>query len=168
MKKKNHCFLCLQSIRPNDSNNWHQPTLPSIPPYLYSHLFPSHIIYVLKDSLNFLHQSFFENNALLVNSIKHLLIGSIFAGFIISDNIPQTTIPHITIPCHLKLTALTVIILSFIVALKISNMAQNLKFNCSSNTQVLQPPGIFPTIIHHLAPYLNLTTSPNSAYSLLD
>eukprot|EP00069_Balaena_mysticetus_P021369 bmy_13337T0 len=49
-----------------------------------------------------------ENNPLLVNSIKHLLIGSIFAGFIISNNIPPTTIPLITIPLHLKLTALIV------------------------------------------------------------
>ena len=29
--KKHHCFLHIQSIRPHDSNNWHQPTLPSIP-----------------------------------------------------------------------------------------------------------------------------------------
>src|SRR3712207_8427978 len=35
-----------------------------------------------------------ENNPFLINSIKRLLIGSIFAGFFISNNIYPTTIPR--------------------------------------------------------------------------
>ena len=136
--------------------------------HIYTHTFFKPRLFMSSRTALIFYINHFENNAFLVNSIKHLLTRSIFAGFIISNNIPQTTVPQITIPCHLKPTALAVIILSFILALKISNMAQNLKFNCSSGIQVLQTPKVFPTIIHHLTPYLNLTTSQKSASSLLD
>ncbi|TKC50461.1 hypothetical protein EI555_009947 [Monodon monoceros] len=81
-----------------------------------------------------------ENNPFLVNSIKCPLIGSVFAGFIISNNIPPTTVPLITVPPYLKLTALN--------------------FKCWYR--------YFPTIMHRLPPYLNLSISQNSASSLLD
>nr|QPL17115.1 NADH dehydrogenase subunit 5 [Moschus cupreus] len=110
-----------------------------------------------------------ENNPLLINSIKRLLIGSLFAGFIISNNIPPTTVPQMTMPHYLKMMALTVTVLGFILALEINNMTQNLKFNYPSNTfKFSNLLGYFPTIMHRLAPYLNLTMSQKSASSLLD
>nr|YP_007627274.1 NADH dehydrogenase subunit 5 [Oryx beisa]AEP21868.1 NADH dehydrogenase subunit 5 [Oryx beisa] len=110
-----------------------------------------------------------ENNPFLINSIKRLLIGSLFAGFIISNNIPPTTIPQMTMPHYLKLTALTVTILGFILALEISNMTYNLKFNYPSNTfKFSNLLGYYPTIMHRLTPYMNLTMSQKSASSLLD
>nr|YP_007626482.1 NADH dehydrogenase subunit 5 [Oryx leucoryx]AEP21907.1 NADH dehydrogenase subunit 5 [Oryx leucoryx] len=110
-----------------------------------------------------------ENNPFLINSIKRLLIGSLFAGFIISNNIPPTTIPQMTMPHYLKLAALTVTILGFILALEISNMTYNLKFNYPSNTfKFSNLLGYYPTIMHRLAPYMNLTMSQKSASSLLD
>nr|QJE70686.1 NADH dehydrogenase subunit 5 [Oryx dammah]QJE70699.1 NADH dehydrogenase subunit 5 [Oryx dammah]QJE70738.1 NADH dehydrogenase subunit 5 [Oryx dammah]QJE70751.1 NADH dehydrogenase subunit 5 [Oryx dammah] len=110
-----------------------------------------------------------ENNPFLINSIKRLLIGSLFAGFIISNNIPPTTIPQMTMPHYLKLTALTVTILGFILALEISNMTHNLKFNYPSNTfKFSNLLGYYPTIMHRLTPYMNLTMSQKSASSLLD
>nr|YP_010116981.1 NADH dehydrogenase subunit 5 [Moschus cupreus]QPL17102.1 NADH dehydrogenase subunit 5 [Moschus cupreus] len=110
-----------------------------------------------------------ENNPLLINSIKRLLIGSLFAGFIISNNIPPTTVPQMTMPYYLKMMALTVTVLGFILALEINNMTQNLKFNYPSNTfKFSNLLGYFPTIMHRLAPYLNLTMSQKSASSLLD
>nr|QVE47031.1 NADH dehydrogenase subunit 5 [Megaloceros giganteus]QVE47356.1 NADH dehydrogenase subunit 5 [Megaloceros sp. Ari115]QVE47369.1 NADH dehydrogenase subunit 5 [Megaloceros sp. Ari126]QVE47395.1 NADH dehydrogenase subunit 5 [Megaloceros sp. Ari35]WPS67212.1 NADH dehydrogenase subunit 5 [Sinomegaceros ordosianus]WPS67238.1 NADH dehydrogenase subunit 5 [Sinomegaceros pachyosteus] len=110
-----------------------------------------------------------ENNPLLMNSIKRLMIGSLFAGFIISNNIPPTTIPQLTMPYHLKMMALTVTILGFILALEISNMTQNLKFNYSTNIfKFSNMLGYFPTIMHRLAPFMNLTMSQKSASSLLD
>nr|YP_232843.1 NADH dehydrogenase subunit 5 [Cervus nippon centralis]BAD95772.1 NADH dehydrogenase subunit5 [Cervus nippon centralis] len=110
-----------------------------------------------------------ENNPFLMNSIKRLMIGSLFAGFIISNNIPPTTIPQLTMPYYLKMMALTVTILSFILALEISNMTQNLKFNYSTNIfKFSNMLGYFPTIMHRLAPYMNLTMSQKSASSLLD
>nr|YP_007626638.1 NADH dehydrogenase subunit 5 [Rusa alfredi]AEP22154.1 NADH dehydrogenase subunit 5 [Rusa alfredi] len=110
-----------------------------------------------------------ENNPFLMNSIKRLMIGSLFAGFIISNNIPPTTIPQLTMPYHLKTMALTMTILGFILALEISNMTQNLKFNYSTNIfKFSNMLGYFPTIMHRLAPYMNLTMSQKSASSLLD
>nr|YP_007624974.1 NADH dehydrogenase subunit 5 [Pseudoryx nghetinhensis]ABP38141.1 NADH dehydrogenase subunit 5 [Pseudoryx nghetinhensis] len=110
-----------------------------------------------------------ENNPLLINPIKRLLIGSLFAGFIISNNIPPMTVPQMTMPYYLKMAALTITILSFILALEISNMTQNLKFHYPSNAfKFSNQLGYFPTIMHRLTPYMNLTMSQKSASSLLD
>nr|YP_007626625.1 NADH dehydrogenase subunit 5 [Rucervus duvaucelii]YP_009705941.1 NADH dehydrogenase subunit 5 [Rucervus duvaucelii branderi]QZZ81168.1 NADH dehydrogenase subunit 5 [Rucervus duvaucelii duvaucelii]QZZ81220.1 NADH dehydrogenase subunit 5 [Rucervus duvaucelii ranjitsinhi]AEP22128.1 NADH dehydrogenase subunit 5 [Rucervus duvaucelii]AWQ65031.1 NADH dehydrogenase subunit 5 [Rucervus duvaucelii branderi]AXB38682.1 NADH dehydrogenase subunit 5 [Rucervus duvaucelii branderi] len=110
-----------------------------------------------------------ENNPFLMNSIKRLMIGSLFAGFIISNNIPPMTTPQLTMPYYLKMMALTVTILGFILALEISNTTQNLKFNYSTNIfKFSNMLGYFPTIMHRLTPYMNLTMSQKSASSLLD
>nr|AEP20945.1 NADH dehydrogenase subunit 5 [Bos javanicus] len=110
-----------------------------------------------------------ENNPFLINSIKRLLIGSLFAGYIISNNIPPTTVPQMTMPYYLKTTALFVTILGFILALEISNMTKNLKFHYPSNAFKFSTLlGYFPTIMHRLAPYMNLSMSQKSASSLLD
>nr|YP_007625091.1 NADH dehydrogenase subunit 5 [Capra pyrenaica]ACI24481.1 NADH dehydrogenase subunit 5 [Capra pyrenaica] len=110
-----------------------------------------------------------ENNPFLINSIKRLLIGSLFAGFIISNNIPPMTIPQITMPHYLKMTALAVTTLGFILALETANMTHHLKFNYSSNTfKFSNLLGYYPTIMHRLTPYMNLTMSQKSASSLLD
>nr|YP_009700143.1 NADH dehydrogenase subunit 5 [Bootherium bombifrons]AXR87538.1 NADH dehydrogenase subunit 5 [Bootherium bombifrons]AXR87577.1 NADH dehydrogenase subunit 5 [Bootherium bombifrons]AXR87590.1 NADH dehydrogenase subunit 5 [Bootherium bombifrons]AXR87603.1 NADH dehydrogenase subunit 5 [Bootherium bombifrons] len=110
-----------------------------------------------------------ENNPLLINSIKRLLIGSLFAGFIISNNIPPTTIPQMTMPHYLKLTALAITALGFILALEISNTTRNLKFNHPSNVfKFSNLLGYYPTIMHRSAPYANLMMSQKSASSLLD
>nr|YP_009516754.1 NADH dehydrogenase subunit 5 [Ovis nivicola lydekkeri]AYE67526.1 NADH dehydrogenase subunit 5 [Ovis nivicola lydekkeri] len=110
-----------------------------------------------------------ENNPFLINSIKRLLIGSLFAGFIISNSIPPMTIPQMTMPHYLKMTALTVTILGFILALEISNTTHYLKFNYPSNTfKFSNLLGYYPTIMHRLTPYMNLTMSQKSASSLLD
>nr|WAM60656.1 NADH dehydrogenase subunit 5 [Tragelaphus scriptus] len=110
-----------------------------------------------------------ENNPLLINSIKRLLVGSLFAGFIISNSMPLMTVPQMTMPFYLKTTALMVTILGFVLALEISNMTQNLKLYHPSNTfKFSNMLGYFPTIIHRLVPYANLTMSQKSASSLLD
>nr|QLM02131.1 NADH dehydrogenase subunit 5 [Elaphodus cephalophus] len=110
-----------------------------------------------------------ENNPFLMNSIKRLMIGSLFAGFIISNNIPPMTIPQMTMPHYLKMMALAVTVLGFILALEISNMTQNLKFNYPTNIfKFSNMLGYFPTIMHRLTPYMNLTMSQKSASSLLD
>ncbi|TEA40804.1 hypothetical protein DBR06_SOUSAS19710004, partial [Sousa chinensis] len=110
-----------------------------------------------------------ENNPLLINPIKCLLIGSIFAGFILSNNIPPITTLLITIPLHLKLTALTITTLGFILAFEINIYSQNLKYVYPSNsTKFSTLLGYFPTIIHRLPPHLNLLISQKLATSLLD
>nr|YP_010455631.1 NADH dehydrogenase subunit 5 [Phyllostomus discolor]UUA63340.1 NADH dehydrogenase subunit 5 [Phyllostomus discolor] len=110
-----------------------------------------------------------ENNPLLLNAIKRLLIGSIFAGFLISNNIPPTTIPPMTMPPYLKLTALIVTLTGFLLALELNLAALNLKFKTPTNLfKFSNLLGYFPTIMHRLSPMTNLTFSQKSASSLLD
>lgn len=110
-----------------------------------------------------------ENNPLLINSITRLLIGSIFAGFIISNNITPTTVPQITIPLYLKLTALTATLAGFTLALELSHITQNLKYsNPSAIFKFSTLLGYFPTIIHRIGPILNLSTSQKSATITMD
>nr|YP_010704348.1 NADH dehydrogenase subunit 5 [Helogale parvula]WCP18709.1 NADH dehydrogenase subunit 5 [Helogale parvula] len=110
-----------------------------------------------------------ENSPLLMNSIKRLLIGSIFAGYLISYNIPPMNTPQMTMPYHLKLTALAVTIMGFILALELNLVTKNLKFNYPSNffkfSNLL---GYFPTIMHRLLPSTSLNMSQKSASMLLD
>nr|YP_009340651.1 NADH dehydrogenase subunit 5 [Civettictis civetta]APQ40217.1 NADH dehydrogenase subunit 5 [Civettictis civetta] len=110
-----------------------------------------------------------ENNPLLINSIKRLLIGSIFAGYLISCNIPPTTIPQMTMPHYLKLTALVVTIMGFILALELNLTTKNLKFNYPTNLfKFSNLLGYFPTIMHRFPPMTSLVMSQKSASMLLD
>nr|YP_003359189.1 NADH dehydrogenase subunit 5 [Nyctereutes procyonoides]ADA63635.1 NADH dehydrogenase subunit 5 [Nyctereutes procyonoides] len=110
-----------------------------------------------------------ENNPLLINSIKRLLIGSVFAGYVISHSITPTTIPQMTMPHYLKMTALAVTILGFILALELNLTMQGLKFNQPSYyfkfSNLL---GYYPIIMHRLTPKTSLTMSQSSASMLLD
>nr|YP_008578398.1 NADH dehydrogenase subunit 5 [Brachyphylla cavernarum]CDF66014.1 ND5 [Brachyphylla cavernarum] len=110
-----------------------------------------------------------ENNPLLVNAIKRLLMGSIFAGFLISMNIPPMTIPPMTMPLYLKLMALAVTLTGFALALELNLMTLNLKFKAPSNVfKFSNLLGYFPTIMHRLPPMANLTMSQKLASHLLD
>nr|UEK25125.1 NADH dehydrogenase subunit 5 [Spilogale gracilis leucoparia]UEK25346.1 NADH dehydrogenase subunit 5 [Spilogale gracilis leucoparia]UEK25385.1 NADH dehydrogenase subunit 5 [Spilogale gracilis leucoparia] len=110
-----------------------------------------------------------ESNPLLMNSIKRLLLGSIFAGFLISHNITPTTIPQMTMPHYLKVTALAVTIMGFILALELNLTAQNLKLKYLSNLfKFSSSLGYFPIIMHRLTPASNLIMSQKLAFMLLD
>nr|YP_010037232.1 NADH dehydrogenase subunit 5 [Potos flavus]QQW47969.1 NADH dehydrogenase subunit 5 [Potos flavus] len=110
-----------------------------------------------------------ENNPPLINSIKRLLLGSIFAGYLISHNITPTTTPQMTMPHYLKITALVVTTLGFILALELSTSTQSLKLKYpSSPFKFSNLLGYFPTIIHRSIPKTNLFTSQKLASTLLD
>nr|NP_871771.1 NADH dehydrogenase subunit 5 [Urotrichus talpoides]BAC78884.1 NADH dehydrogenase subunit 5 [Urotrichus talpoides] len=110
-----------------------------------------------------------ENNPLLMNPIKRLLMGSIFAGFMISNNILPMTVPQMTMPLYLKLTALAVTILGFLLALELNNMTYYLKFSTPNHSHKFSNQlGYFPIIMHRLIPKINLTMSQKSASMLLD
>nr|YP_010004064.1 NADH dehydrogenase subunit 5 [Rhinolophus affinis]QNR01142.1 NADH dehydrogenase subunit 5 [Rhinolophus affinis] len=110
-----------------------------------------------------------ENNPYLMNSIKRLLIGSIFAGFFIANTIPAMTVPQMTMPWYLKMTALAVTILGFTIAVDLSLATQNLKFKHPSTLfKFSNLLGYFPTVMHRLMPLMNLTLSQKTASLLLD
>nr|YP_010708891.1 NADH dehydrogenase subunit 5 [Neofelis diardi]WCR51123.1 NADH dehydrogenase subunit 5 [Neofelis diardi] len=110
-----------------------------------------------------------ENNPYLINSIKRLLIGSIFAGYLISYNIPPTTVPQMTMPPYLKLTALAVTITGFILALELNLTTKNLKFKYPSSLfKFSSLLGYFPIVMHRLPSTMSLTMGQKSASMLLD
>nr|QKE47096.1 NADH dehydrogenase subunit 5 [Sundasciurus lowii] len=110
-----------------------------------------------------------ENNPQLINSIKRLLIGSIFAGYLLSNNIPPTNTPILTMPLLLKLMALLITITGFTIAMDLNKLTLNLKLNPpSSLSNFSNMLGYFPLTMHRLYPYLNLSASQKSASTLLD
>nr|QIP52652.1 NADH dehydrogenase subunit 5 [Epomophorus labiatus] len=110
-----------------------------------------------------------ENNPLLINPIKRLLMGSIFAGFFISNNITPTTIPQMTMPTYLKITAMLVTLLGFTVALELNTATQNLKHEKpSKHFKFSNLLGYFPTIMHRTQPLVSLLMSQKVASMLLD
>lgn len=110
-----------------------------------------------------------ENNPLLIKPITRLLIGSIFAGFIISNNILPSTVPQITMPLYLKITALLVTLIGFTLALELGYMTQNLKHSKPSTAFKFSTLlGYFPIITHRTSPLTTLHISQKSATILLD
>nr|AFK91997.1 NADH dehydrogenase subunit 5 [Rhinopithecus roxellana] len=110
-----------------------------------------------------------ENNPALLNPMKRLTMGSLLAGFIIVSNISPTTLPQLTMPCYLKLLALSVATLGFLMALDLTLMTNNLKMNIPSHMfKFSNMLGYFPTTIHRMIPSQNLIMSQNLAFILLD
>nr|QLM00965.1 NADH dehydrogenase subunit 5 [Microtus agrestis] len=110
-----------------------------------------------------------ENDPLLINPIKRLALGSILAGFFISYNIPPTTVQVMTMPWYLKITALTITIAGFAIALELNNLTNNLSLTKPSPTKSFSTSlGYFPTIIHRLMPLKMLNTSFKTALTMLD
>nr|AXV54270.1 NADH dehydrogenase subunit 5 [Nesiotites hidalgo] len=110
-----------------------------------------------------------ENNPPLINSIKRLLIGSIFAGFIISLNLIPMNIPQMTMPIYLKMTALAVTLTGFILALELNLMTQNLKLSYPHNYYKFSNMlGYFPVVVHRLIPSTSLLMSQKFSSMLLD
>nr|YP_010985583.1 NADH dehydrogenase subunit 5 [Chiromyscus langbianis]WOK81855.1 NADH dehydrogenase subunit 5 [Chiromyscus langbianis] len=110
-----------------------------------------------------------ESNPDLINPIKRLALGSIFAGFLISLNIPPTSIPVLTMPWYLKITALLVSILGFAMALELNNLT--LKFSMKTTSKPMSfstSLGYFPSIIHRIIPQKTLNSSHKMSSNLLD
>nr|WPW51941.1 NADH dehydrogenase subunit 5 [Mus musculus domesticus]WPW51954.1 NADH dehydrogenase subunit 5 [Mus musculus domesticus] len=110
-----------------------------------------------------------ENDPDLMNPIKRLAFGSIFAGFVISYNIPPTSIPVLTMPWFLKTTALIISVLGLLIALELNNLTMKLSMNkanpYSSFSTLL---GFFPSIIHRITPTKSLNLSLKTSLTLLD
>nr|YP_008758130.1 NADH dehydrogenase subunit 5 [Channa marulius]AGW99143.1 NADH dehydrogenase subunit 5 [Channa marulius] len=111
-----------------------------------------------------------ENNLAVINPIKRLAWGSIVAGLLITSNLLPTKTPIMSMPLPLKLAALTVTILGMLIALELASLT-----NKQFKTIPHQPThhfsnmlGFFPTIMHRLAPKLNLTLGQTAASQMID
>nr|YP_009142452.1 NADH dehydrogenase subunit 5 [Pristis pectinata]AKH35979.1 NADH dehydrogenase subunit 5 [Pristis pectinata]ATX69101.1 NADH dehydrogenase subunit 5 [Pristis pectinata] len=111
-----------------------------------------------------------ENNPLMINPLKRLAYGSILAGLIITSNMTPTKTQIMTMPPLLKLSALSVTIIGFMLALELTNLTKtqlkttpNLLTHNFSNML-----GYFPSIMHRLIPKINLQWAQNISTHLLD
>nr|YP_009368124.1 NADH dehydrogenase subunit 5 [Lepilemur otto]ADP68177.1 NADH dehydrogenase subunit 5 [Lepilemur otto] len=161
--------LIIESMNTSNANAW-ALTITLIATSLTAVYSTRIIFYTLMKQPRFTALSMInENNPLLINSIKRLAIGSIFAGFLLSNNVLPLTIPQLTMPTHLKMMALIVTILGFILAMELNLMTNNLKLKPSSKTlKFSNMLGFFPTITHRSTPLHNLTMGQNTASLLLD
>nr|YP_010956416.1 NADH dehydrogenase subunit 5 [Hyporhamphus meeki]WMY89509.1 NADH dehydrogenase subunit 5 [Hyporhamphus meeki]WNH22008.1 NADH dehydrogenase subunit 5 [Hyporhamphus unifasciatus] len=111
-----------------------------------------------------------ENDPAVINPIKRLAWGSILAGLLITANILPSKTPIMSMPLPLKMAALAVTILGLLTALELATMTSK-QFK---PTPLLTPHhfsnmlGFFPTIIHRLAPKLNLTLGQTIAAQTVD
>ncbi|NP_007845.1 NADH dehydrogenase subunit 5 (mitochondrion) [Pongo abelii] len=110
-----------------------------------------------------------ENNPTLLKPIKRLMLGSLFAGFLITNNIPPMSLPQVTTPPYLKLAALAATLLGLLVALDLNYLANKLKTKTPPPTFYFSIMlGFYPSIIHRMIPHLSLLMSQNLSLLLLD
>nr|YP_010029234.1 NADH dehydrogenase subunit 5 [Micaelamys namaquensis]QOU10219.1 NADH dehydrogenase subunit 5 [Micaelamys namaquensis] len=110
-----------------------------------------------------------EKNPDMINPIKRLAMGSILAGFFISHNIPPTNIQILTMPLYLKITALIISIMGFLISLELNNLSLKFTSNKSNKHSMFSTSlGYFPPIMHRSFPIKSLSPSFKTSLSLLD
>nr|YP_009231336.1 NADH dehydrogenase subunit 5 [Phoxinus semotilus]ALV90014.1 NADH dehydrogenase subunit 5 [Phoxinus semotilus] len=106
-----------------------------------------------------------EDNPLMVNPIKRLAWGSIIAGLIITYNFLPLKTPIMTMSTTLKMSALIVTIIGFLVAMELAAKTNGPAKSLSSNTvhHFSNMLGYFPSLVHRLSPKANLTLGQSAA-----
>nr|AUQ23561.1 NADH dehydrogenase subunit 5 [Channa lucius] len=111
-----------------------------------------------------------ENNLAVLNPIKRLAWGSIIAGLLITSNLLPTKTPVLSMPLPLKLAALAVSITGLLIALELASLT-NKQFKITSSLiphHFSNMLGFYPSIIHRLAPKLNLILGQTMASQTID
>nr|AAL83410.1 NADH dehydrogenase subunit 5 [Trichosurus vulpecula] len=110
-----------------------------------------------------------ENNPNLTNPIMRLAMGSIFAGFILTTNIPPTSIITMTMPPTTKMSALMVTILGLLIAMELNSSTNKLPtmpfIHMHNFSNML---GYFTFLFHRLYPLANLQLGQHIATMLID
>nr|AGN71099.1 NADH dehydrogenase subunit 5 [Ceratophrys ornata] len=108
-----------------------------------------------------------ENNPTIINPIKRLAIGSVIAGLIINQMITPSSPVTLTMPLQLKMAALAVSILGFIIALDLASISWAKTPTNDSLTKTINT-SFYPTIIHRLIPSSTLNFSLRVSSHLID
>nr|ATD52518.1 NADH dehydrogenase subunit 5 [Thylacinus cynocephalus] len=110
-----------------------------------------------------------ENNPNLIKPIMRLTLGSIFAGFFITMNIPPTIVIPMAMPMSTKLCALTVSILGIVIMLELSYLANNMhNITIKHSYYFSNSLGYFSFIFHRLNPMMSLLLGQHIATLLID
>nr|QBL02123.1 NADH dehydrogenase subunit 5 [Vombatus ursinus] len=110
-----------------------------------------------------------ENNPNLTNPITRLALGSIFAGFILTMNIPPTSMIPMTMPPALKLAALIVTIIGLIIAMELNLLINKLPTTPMIHTHNFSNMlGYFTHLFHRMYPLANLQMGQHIATMLID
>nr|UFK29168.1 NADH dehydrogenase subunit 5 [Thomomys bottae] len=110
-----------------------------------------------------------ENDKKLTLPIQRLLLGSIFAGFILSNYIQPMNIQNMTMPLTIKLMAIMVTVTGALIALELNMMTHYMKMypnDYKSNFSIML--GYFPMTIHRYLTMITLKFNQKFATSLLD
>nr|BAC58183.1 NADH dehydrogenase subunit 5 [Galaxias maculatus] len=111
-----------------------------------------------------------ENNPSVINPIKRLAWGSIVAGLILTSSFLPSKTPIMTMAPLLKISALLVSIFGLIIALELASLTgKQFKPTPSlSSHNFSNMLGYFPTLVHRLAPKLNLILGQSIASQGVD
>nr|YP_009154387.1 NADH dehydrogenase subunit 5 [Macropus giganteus]UAX19471.1 NADH dehydrogenase subunit 5 [Macropus cf. giganteus TL-2021]UAX19497.1 NADH dehydrogenase subunit 5 [Macropus cf. giganteus TL-2021]UAX19549.1 NADH dehydrogenase subunit 5 [Macropus cf. giganteus TL-2021]CDV53087.1 NADH dehydrogenase subunit 5 [Macropus giganteus] len=110
-----------------------------------------------------------ENHPNLINPIIRLAMGSIFAGFILTMNIPPTSMIPLTMPPISKLSALIVTITGLLIAMELNSTTnQSLMMSHIHTHNFSNMLGYFTHLFHRLYPLANLYLGQHIATMLID
>nr|AIG23003.1 NADH dehydrogenase subunit 5 [Dactylopsila palpator] len=110
-----------------------------------------------------------ENNPHLINPITRLAMGSIFAGFILTMNIPPTSMITMTMPTMTKMSALIITASGIIMATELNTLTNKSKTMSMIHTHHFSNMlGYFTLLFHRLYPLANLQMGQHIATMLID
>nr|YP_010033974.1 NADH dehydrogenase subunit 5 [Gymnobelideus leadbeateri]QOW83349.1 NADH dehydrogenase subunit 5 [Gymnobelideus leadbeateri] len=110
-----------------------------------------------------------ENNPNLINPITRLAMGSIFAGFILSMNIPPTSIIPMTMPTLMKLSAIVVTITGILIAMELNSMTNKSPMTTPMHSHHFSNMlGYFTHLFHRTSPMASLHLGQHIATMLID
>nr|CBJ55425.1 NADH dehydrogenase subunit 5 [Planigale sp. AJ-2010] len=110
-----------------------------------------------------------EENPNLINPITRLALGSILAGFLLTMNIPPTTMIPMTMPTLMKLSALLVTLLGILIAMELNMLTNKMPNKSLIHTHNFSNMlGYFTHIFHRLNPLANLHMGQHIATMLID
>nr|QOJ45173.1 NADH dehydrogenase subunit 5 [Allobates goianus] len=107
-----------------------------------------------------------ENNSTAMNPIKRLAVGSIIMGLILNQSIIPSSPLIMTMPLYMKITALSISIMGFLVAIDLASLSwtkvSRKNFSKTINTS------FYPATIHRLTPSSLLNFSLQTSSHLID
>nr|AIG23094.1 NADH dehydrogenase subunit 5 [Dorcopsulus vanheurni] len=110
-----------------------------------------------------------ENHPNLINPIIRLAMGSIFAGFVLTMNIPPTSMVPLTMPPVSKLSALIVTITGLLIAMELNTTTnKSLMMSYIHTHNFSNMLGYFTHLFHRLYPLANLYLGQHIATMLID